>query len=70
MTGFSRTAAILSAMLLGGLVPQAHGLSGLIRWLVMAMLFLVFLQIRLSRQALHRHHGVLFAANILINFAA
>jgi BASS family bile acid:Na+ symporter len=70
VTGFSRTAAILSAMLLGALVPQAHGLSGFIRWLVMAMLFLVFLQIRLSRQALHRQHAILFAANILIGFAA
>jgi BASS family bile acid:Na+ symporter len=70
VTGFSRTAAILSAMLLGALVPQAHGLSPLIRWLVMAMLFLVFLQSRLSRQALHGHHGVLLGANIAVAFAA
>lgn len=47
--GFARTAAILSAILLGALTPQAQVLAWAIRWLVMAMLFIVFLQTRLSR---------------------
>jgi len=70
VTGFSRTAAILSAIVLGALVPQAHVLAPAIRWLIMAMLFLVFLQSRLSREALHPRHGALLAANLAIGFSA
>ena len=70
MKGISRTAAILGAFLLGGLLPQAAPLSSLIRWLVMAMLFLVFLQTRLSRSALHRTHFILLAVNLAAGFAA
>lgn len=69
MTGFARTAAILSAIILGAVIPQAHVLSGAIRWLIMAMLFLVFLQTRLTRSALGRRHIVLLAANIALGFA-
>ncbi len=69
MTGFARTAAILAAMTLGALLPQAHVFAWAIRWLVMAMLFLVFLQTRLSRSALHRQHFFLFAANLALGFA-
>lgn len=70
MFGLSRTAAILSALLLGALVPQAHALAWVIRWLVMAMLFLVFLQTRLTRAALSGMHLALLAANIALGFAA
>jgi BASS family bile acid:Na+ symporter len=70
MFGLSRTAAILSALTLGALVPQAHTLAGIIRWLVMAMLFLVFLQTRLSRAGLSRSHLALLAANVAVGFAA
>lgn len=70
MIGLARTAAILSAMTLGGLIPQAHVLAGGIRWLVIAMLFIVFLQIRFGRSSLHGSHVILFAANISVAFAA
>lgn len=70
MNGFSRTAAILSAIVLGALVPQAHGLSWAIRWLVMAMLFIVFLQTRFSRSAVTRSHLLLFATNVALGFVA
>jgi BASS family bile acid:Na+ symporter len=69
MMGYARTAAILLAITLGGFVPQAHVFSWAIRWLVIAMLFIVFLQTRLSRSALHRSHGVLLAFNIVLGFA-
>ena len=69
MFGLSRTACILSAILLGAILPQAHVLAPAIRWLVMAMLFLVFLQSRLSRAAVRRSHLVLFVANIALGFA-
>ena len=56
-------------MTLGALVPQAHVLSGGIRWLIMAMLFLVFLQTRFTRSALSGSHFRLLAANIALAFA-
>jgi BASS family bile acid:Na+ symporter len=69
MIGFARTAAILSAILFGALLPQAHVFAWAIRWLVMAMLFLVFLQTQFTRGALHRSHLVLLAANLALGFA-
>jgi len=57
-------------MVLGVLLPQAHAAGWAIRWTVMGMLFLVFLQTRLSRQAIHRSHGILLAANVAMGFAA
>ncbi len=57
-------------MLLGALVPQAHALSSAIRVLVMAMLFLVFLETQPLRSAFRRSHGFLLAANLAIGFAA
>ncbi|MSU51679.1 MAG: hypothetical protein EXS37_21740 [Opitutus sp.] len=69
MNGFARTAAILSAISLGALVPQAHVLAWAIRWLVMTMLFIVFLQTRFSRSAMGRSHVALVAANIGLAFA-
>jgi bile acid:Na+ symporter, BASS family len=67
--GFARTAAILTAITLGALVPQAHVFAGAIRWFVVSMLFIVFLQSRLSRSALNHRHFVLLAANIVLGFA-
>jgi BASS family bile acid:Na+ symporter len=69
MKDFSRTAAILLAITLGALVPQAHVLAWVIRWLIIAMLFIVFLQTRASRSALHRSHAVLLLMNIVLGFA-
>lgn len=68
--GLLRTVALVAGMALGALVPQAHALAGAIPWLVMVMLFLVFLQTRLSRQALHHSHAVLLLANVVMGFAA
>ena len=68
--GFVRTTAIILALGLGAVLPQAHAASGCIRWLVMIMLFLVFLQTRFSRQALQRSHLLLLVTNIAIGFAA
>lgn len=68
ISGLSRTAALLAAMVLGILLPQAHALSWAIRWLIMAMLFIVFLQTQLTREAVHRSHAVLLAANLAAGF--
>ena len=68
--GFLRTAALLLSFIVGALLPQAHALAWLIRWLIMGMLFIVFLQTKLSRAALRPSHGVLLAANVAMGFAA
>lgn len=68
--GFERTLAILLAIALGAIMPDAHVFAGVIRWLVMAMLFLVFLQTRLSRGIWHRSHVIVVIANLGMGFAA
>lgn len=68
--GHLRTVAILTAMTCGALLPQAHVLESAIRWLIMGMLFLVFLQVRFHREALRPGHALLFAANLAMGFAA
>lgn len=68
--GFSRTLSILAAIALGALLPQAHAAAWLIRWFVTWMLFAVFLQTRVSRDALRGSHGLLLAANFGLAFAA
>ena len=68
--GFLRTAAILLSFIVGALLPQGHELAWLIRWLIMGMLFVVFLQTKLTRDALRPSHGWLLAANIAMGFVA
>jgi len=68
--GLLRTIALAAGMILGVLLPEAHVASDAIRWLVMGMLFLVFLETRLSRDAVHGSHLVLLAANLAMGFAA
>ncbi len=68
--GLLRTVALVAAMLLGVLLPQAHAAAFAIPWLIMGMLFLVFLETRLSREAVQRSHLVLLAANLAMGFAA
>jgi bile acid:Na+ symporter, BASS family len=70
ISGLTRTAALILSILLGMAAPQAHVFSWAIRWLVMAMLFIVFLQVRLTREAVHRSHAWLLAANLAMGFAA
>ncbi len=66
--GFLRTAAILVAFIVGGFTPQAEAGAWLIRWLIMGMLFIVFLQTKLSREALRPSHGLLLATNLAMGF--
>jgi BASS family bile acid:Na+ symporter len=68
--GFGRTLAILAAIAAGAFVPQAHGLARAIPWIVVTMLFIVFLQTRLSKGSLRWSHVSLLVANIVLGFAA
>ena len=65
-----RTGAILAAIIFGALVPAASEFAWAIRWLIMTMLFLVFLQTRVTWSSLHPTHGILLLANVLMGFAA
>jgi bile acid:Na+ symporter, BASS family len=67
--GLIRTVALSASIALGAFVPQAFAGAWAIRWLVVGMLFLVFLQTRLSREAVHRSHLLLLAANLVLGFA-
>ena len=69
-TAYTRTAAIVLAFIFGPLLPEAHVAAFLIRWLVMTMLYLVFLNTPLSGLRLHRSHVALFVANIAMGLAA
>jgi BASS family bile acid:Na+ symporter len=68
--GPSRTVAILTAIVFGALLPSAHAGAWLVRWLVVGMLFVVFLQTRVTRDAFHRTHAILLAANLALGAAA
>ena len=67
-TGFTRTAAILVAFILGALLPQAHIAAGAIRWLIMGMLFLVFLGATWTHLRLQSSHLWLVGVNLLMGF--
>ncbi len=61
--GLFRTLLIVIALTAGAIFPQAHAAIGAVRWLIGAMLFMVFLQTRLSRQSVNGTHVILLAAN-------
>jgi BASS family bile acid:Na+ symporter len=70
VTGFARTAAILSAIILGALVPQAHVFASAIRWLVMMMCSSFSCKPSCRATILHSSHIALLVANIALGFAA
>jgi len=55
---------------LGALCPMAHGLNFLIRWMLIAMLFMVFLRLRIDDLRPRRSHFRLLAANAAIGCVA
>jgi BASS family bile acid:Na+ symporter len=66
--GLLRTLAIVGAFTVGAIAPQASSLAWVIRWLIMAMLFITFLQIRFSRKSLTASHACLLIANFIMGF--
>jgi len=68
--GLIRTVALLLALLLGVLLPQASQYGWLIKWIVGSMLFMTFLGTRLSRGTLQRGHAALLTANVGMGFVA
>src|SRR5690606_7708828 len=70
MAGSWRTVALVVAMLAGALLPQLHAAAPAVRWLVMAMLGLVFLGVDFSWRILRRSHLALFVVNVVVGLAA
>lgn len=65
-----RPAMIFIPLGLGALCPMAHGLNFLIRWMLIAMLFMVFLRLRIDDLRPRRSHFRLLAANAAIGCVA
>jgi BASS family bile acid:Na+ symporter len=60
--------SLLFTMLAGGLVPQAHEYSYLIRWLLMAMLFFAFLGVEFKPQTFQKSVLWVLVANVAVAF--
>ncbi|MBS1371047.1 MAG: hypothetical protein HPZ91_13925 [Lentisphaeria bacterium] len=61
-----RTSAMIAAFILGYVCPWASSLNWLIRWLIVAMMFLVFLQVKVTWRAVRLAHLKILAANVAI----
>ena len=60
---------IFLAFLLGALIPQAHRLNFMLRYMIMAMVFHSMLQAEFSRKSFSFRQVAVFAANIFFGFA-
>ena len=65
-----RPALIFFAFTAGGLIPSAASFAWLTRYLLMAMLFLIFLRVKFDRIRPRPTHWRLLAANLLIAFVS
>lgn len=57
---------IVLAIVIGILLPQGHQLTFLIRYVLMAMLFMTFLNVNFKRGVVRRDHFAVLALNILL----
>ena len=51
-----RTLGLVAAIAIGLIFPQIHFLSCVVRYIIMLMLFLAFVNLKVDRRALHRSH--------------
>jgi BASS family bile acid:Na+ symporter len=65
---YGRTLALILAMAAGALFPQAHAASGLLPYLLTAMLFFAFLDLSITRESFHPSMLLIFLANLGIPF--
>lgn len=61
-----RTGQLLGALLLGILIPQGGSLTFLVRYLLIGMLFIVFLQVKAEKMIPEKSHWKILCANLLI----
>jgi BASS family bile acid:Na+ symporter len=57
---------ILTAIVIGILLPQGHVLTFMIRYVLMAMLFMTFLGVTFRREVLRKDHFVVLALNVAL----
>lgn len=67
---YGKVLALLAAMVAGSLLPQLHGLSFLIQYLLMAMLFFAFLDIEFQRRSFQWGLLWILLANLAIAFVS
>jgi bile acid:Na+ symporter, BASS family len=65
---YGKTAGLILAIVAGVSIPQAHGLVFLVPYLVAAMLFLSFLDLRIGQKSFERGIWAVLAANVAIAF--
>jgi BASS family bile acid:Na+ symporter len=70
MNVHGKVIALLVTMIVGGLSPRFHALSFLIQYLLMAMLFLAFLDIEFRPEAFQRSVVWVLAANLAVAFVS
>lgn len=51
-----KTFGLVAAILAGLVFPQLHSLTGIVRYIIMLMLFLAFINLRIERTSFHRSH--------------
>jgi BASS family bile acid:Na+ symporter len=66
---YGRTAALLLAMVVGFLIPQAEGWAVLLQYLLMVMLFFSFLDIVITRESFHASLILILLANAALPVA-
>lgn len=67
---FTRSLAILSAFVVGYSFPELNALNGLIRWMIVAMLFLTFLGLRVRHMKIDRRHGLILLCNLAVGIGS
>ena len=65
---YGRTLALILAMIVGALLPQAQAASAGLSYVLMGMLFFAFLDITITRESLHGSLLIILLANITIPF--
>jgi BASS family bile acid:Na+ symporter len=63
---YGRTLALILAMAVGAMFPEAQGASVLLPYLLMGMLFFAFLDITITRESFHVSMLLIFLANLAI----
>jgi len=65
---YGKVFSLLTTMLLGALLPQFHAFSFLIQYLLMAMLFFAFLDIKFKPQTFQKNVLWVLLANVVVAF--
>ena len=65
-----RTTAMIAAFVLGYACPWASAFNWLIRWLIVVMMFLVFLQVKVSWREMRMAHLKILGANVAVGMGS